>query len=170
MSRDQPKEACRGHLDLNQRPLDLQSNALPLSYTPTLQKGKWQKSKRFLVQMPVPAASCHSSIWFVSSKTRHNVHIWPEHQTQQESQKDVFWNKACLVLIVRWWKGNRFVLAQLAPAGFICGASPFNTIDVKRVKGGFYKQLLIFIVLFESLPSVMLGPLTMSSFLYYNII
>ncbi len=24
----------RGHLDLNQRPLDLQSNALPLSYTP----------------------------------------------------------------------------------------------------------------------------------------
>ena len=25
----------RGHPDLNQRPLDLQSNALPLSYTPT---------------------------------------------------------------------------------------------------------------------------------------
>ena len=24
----------RGHLDLNQGPLDLQSNALPLSYTP----------------------------------------------------------------------------------------------------------------------------------------
>ena len=27
---------ARGHLDLNQGPLDLQSNALPLSYTPNL--------------------------------------------------------------------------------------------------------------------------------------
>ena len=27
----------RGHLDLNQGPLDLQSNALPLSYTPSLE-------------------------------------------------------------------------------------------------------------------------------------
>ena len=29
----------RGHLDLNQGPLDLQSNALPLSYTPLLISG-----------------------------------------------------------------------------------------------------------------------------------
>lgn len=28
-------DSHRGHPDLNRRPLDLQSNALPLSYTPT---------------------------------------------------------------------------------------------------------------------------------------
>ena len=30
------KKKVRGHPDLNRGPLDLQSNALPLSYTPTL--------------------------------------------------------------------------------------------------------------------------------------
>ena len=30
------KKKLRGHPDLNRGPLDLQSNALPLSYTPTL--------------------------------------------------------------------------------------------------------------------------------------
>ena len=32
----QKKKKLRGHPDLNRGPLDLQSNALPLSYTPTL--------------------------------------------------------------------------------------------------------------------------------------
>ena len=33
------KEVARGHPDLNRGPLDLQSNALPLSYTPLLHNG-----------------------------------------------------------------------------------------------------------------------------------
>ena len=32
------KKKVRGHPDLNRGPLDLQSNALPLSYTPTVMK------------------------------------------------------------------------------------------------------------------------------------
>ena len=34
MKKEKKKLATRGHPDLNQGPLDLQSNALPLSYTP----------------------------------------------------------------------------------------------------------------------------------------
>ena len=69
-------QQSRGHLDLNQGPLDLQSNALPLSYTPrpvfSVNCTSWSGHLTFLQPCSWEQAACPTTAWLSLPSLTHS--------------------------------------------------------------------------------------------------